>query len=141
MTYVEDTNNNSNKELPIVVRRVTPVLLEDPNRELICLSPQGCCKLVLGSCFRHGRLASFGLESCDLLIDSLCIVTLSPFGIPVDFRAIGSFTRLCSGLEDELGNVLLWWAVETTLAEILDDFAAVLANRAEVECVSSGAIE
>lgn len=129
---VEDTNDNTDKQLTIVVRRITPVLQEQSLGKHQDLQGRRSSELELLACLWNRHLAAFLPDMLDLIQNPLVLLRVPPFFIPIDLVGLGC------GFEDEFRNVLGRGAHNTTVRKVLDNIRTVLANRTKVEGVSTG---
>ncbi|KAI6771895.1 hypothetical protein HG530_002853 [Fusarium avenaceum] len=79
--------------------------------------------------------ASNPLETVDFLEDLLGFLTFDPFLVPINLGTIRSSVRSSSGLEDELGNILVGRADSTAVREVFDNI--LLVNGADDGLTSS----
>lgn len=129
---VKDTNDDTDKQFTIVVRWITPVLQEQPLGKHQDLQGRRSSELELLACLWNRHLAAFLPKMLNLVQNPLVLFRVPPFFIPIDLVGLGC------GFEDELRNVLGRGTHNTTVRKVLDNIRTVLANRTEVEGVSTG---
>lgn len=77
------------------------------------------------------------MDAPDFSQNFLLVLRISPLLTPVDVSSSFVSAALCCRLEDELSNVFVFGAVDSSVSKILDDVATIVANRSKVECVST----
>ena len=92
---------------------------------------------MLGASLRGGDFASLCFESLDFLLNGLGFLGIAPFGIPVQLLPILPLTPFGGSLEDKFGHVLLRWAFNASVGEVLDHSGAIVSDRTKVEGVST----
>jgi hypothetical protein len=76
-------------------------------------------------------------DALDLIEHFLVLFRVLPFLIPVDAGPVLALHRLRGSFQDELGNVFIGWALDSTVCEITNDVLTVVADWAKVESVAS----
>lgn len=135
---VEDANDNTDKELAIVIRWISPVLLEHPFSEHDCLHRSRCRKLMLSPRPRNRQLAALLANPPNLLQYLTVLFGVLPFLVPIDGLAAAVPAALRCSFENKLGNVLCRRADEAAISEVFDHRGTVLTDRAEVEGIPAG---
>lgn len=138
---VKNAHNNRNEQLAVIIGRIAPVIPERPLCELLNLYPDrrrefGLVVLLL-VCSRG--FAALKLEAFDDFLNLLCFLAIPPLLVPVDTSSIGTLGFLCGSLQNKLGNVLLFWAMDASVSEIFNDIAAIVSDRSKIESYKSSA--
>src|SRR3981189_2009306 len=113
------------------------MLDENPLCEFQDLKHHGRCKFVLYCFGRWLNLTPLCLDSLDLLQCPLRLLRSKPLVVPVEFLAICPLAALSSSFQNEFRDVLFRWAMNPPIAKVLNDSRSFLANRSEIEGISS----